>query len=669
MKKFIAVAFSYVIHGCGSVYAVDSSCQDPRIEQMRVAREDELQKFAREICGQTDSVQTDFEIACGNSKKTETIGKLIETVLDIQEKIYFFGRDIPIIEQAKLITSVRNVLNLAYGWRGLCKKYPPEEHATHEQLVVDYLKRGIKELNGLAKAFSEQKVSVLPSSILPKEAKRAKELYQRISNLNSYDIERLIMNSKDLIMQFFCSTERFKEILLGTGNSITRNEQDNLKLLQHNIAKQDSYEGVLSIVGYPVFVLGIRSFMSYLVRVCEKHGAARDAGATNELRDIFRDGTRYVKQDPPPVEEDKLRELAKQIGSDLEGAKKAVEAAALVATAVAELRKALQEKAPSEKAQERRKALSEKAQELLHLLSEVPPEVQPIVFANGVMYKGEHIYVGEQNSRGILMGMDESYYEGDVGKDLEPHGKGIMILPTGLKYEGEFVNGKKSGEGILWYANGNNFQGKFKDDEIYDGIRNLPNGKSEQGRFIDGKLNGKGNIQYPNGDWYVGNILEGLPHGKGWKNIGEDKTYFGEWEHAKKRKGILMYSNGDFDVGDFKNDKMQVGISCTISGDNKLKFDYVEISEDGVVEDGVVEDGKVKMWVISKSLLSQIAGKTGESKAQKTDKAITAAKAILSDIFQEEATPSNDIIQKKNEKVYSELQRADRIMIDNFRCR
>ena len=64
-------------------------------------------------------------------------------------------------------------------------------------------------------------------------------------------------------------------------------------------------------------------------------------------------------------------------------------------------------------------------------------------------------------------------------------------------YEGEFLNGKRDGEGILNYT----------DSEFY--------GNSYQGQFLNDKYHGEGVYKYVTGDYYEGNFRMGRFDGFG----------------------------------------------------------------------------------------------------------------------------------------------------------
>ncbi|CAF3694942.1 unnamed protein product [Rotaria sp. Silwood1] len=56
-------------------------------------------------------------------------------------------------------------------------------------------------------------------------------------------------------------------------------------------------------------------------------------------------------------------------------------------------------------------------------------------------------------------------YTGEINEKREPNGKGTMCWKNGRRYEGQWTNGKKNGQGIEYGANGQvNLNGEWKDD-------------------------------------------------------------------------------------------------------------------------------------------------------------------------------------------------------------
>jgi hypothetical protein len=102
------------------------------------------------------------------------------------------------------------------------------------------------------------------------------------------------------------------------------------------------------------------------------------------------------------------------------------------------------------------------------------------------------IYEGHVNSAGLPHGMGVCHYRDgwDEGEWVEGklHGKGIMVFGNGQRYEGDFVKSLREGFGIYYLENGEKYVGQWKNNK-----------RSGKGEVFDekGKLICKG--QYLNG--------------------------------------------------------------------------------------------------------------------------------------------------------------------------
>lgn len=99
-------------------------------------------------------------------------------------------------------------------------------------------------------------------------------------------------------------------------------------------------------------------------------------------------------------------------------------------------------------------------------------------------------------------------------------------------YEGEFLNGKREGEGILNYTS---------DSEYY--------GNSYQGQFLNDRYHGEGTYKYASGDYYEGNFRMGRFDGFGifYYKSGEDDgdIYEGYWQNGREHgPGVYTFANG-----------------------------------------------------------------------------------------------------------------------------
>ena len=127
-------------------------------------------------------------------------------------------------------------------------------------------------------------------------------------------------------------------------------------------------------------------------------------------------------------------------------------------------------------------------------------------YNNGGLYDGEWKN-DQKHGYGVLYGAsDEIIYEG-YWKDEKFDGKGKLfneepesdngftymdfdqMYDCWKKYEGEFSNNLKNGEGILYLLNGDKFEGMFNNDQINGkGVFTKSNGEVIHGEWKQNKL-------------------------------------------------------------------------------------------------------------------------------------------------------------------------------------
>jgi radial spoke head protein 1 len=59
------------------------------------------------------------------------------------------------------------------------------------------------------------------------------------------------------------------------------------------------------------------------------------------------------------------------------------------------------------------------------------------------------------------------------------NGTGTFIYPDGSRYEGNFLNGKRSGQGKYTYTNGDYYQGEWDNDKKHGQGIFIPNNEKE----------------------------------------------------------------------------------------------------------------------------------------------------------------------------------------------
>lgn len=117
------------------------------------------------------------------------------------------------------------------------------------------------------------------------------------------------------------------------------------------------------------------------------------------------------------------------------------------------------------------------------------------------------------------------------------NGKGTFIQGTGEKYEGIWVDGLPNGYGQNYHSNG---QLKY------------------EGEYVLGRREGKGTYYFKNGDRYQGSFKENKMNGKGVYYYANGDRFLGDFKDDKRNgKGTFIYANGKQEISYYLNDKKQ----------------------------------------------------------------------------------------------------------------
>ena len=244
----------------------------------------------------------------------------------------------------------------------------------------------------------------------------------------------------------------------------------------------------------------------------------------------------------------------------------------------------------------------------------------------GNNHKGETLYEWETSSGKVwkYFGDKETHpiYKGDVENGV-PNGLGVFeVLSVGLKYVGEYKDGKVNGQGTMTFPDGSKMVGNWKVGNpwkviLYDGngeisgrIVNgemMKQGKGKNGVLYFGRRNGEigyykekweGLVSKENEDMYLyeGEIRNGVPNGHGTTTYHEGTKYVGEWKNGMRNgqgietqptgyiyvgvwkngkrdgQGTITYSDGDKFVGEFKDGELWNGTGYDKNGNIQLKF-------------------------------------------------------------------------------------------------
>ena len=207
---------------------------------------------------------------------------------------------------------------------------------------------------------------------------------------------------------------------------------------------------------------------------------------------------------------------------------------------------------------------------------EIAPGVREVTFPDGAIYRGAM-----------------------RGSNL--HGKGEYVSKA-FKYEGEFSEGLKQGQGVYVWDNGDRYDGRFSNDRP-DGLGkyHFANGDSYEGEVKAGVIIGRGTYTAKNGDVFEGSFAGGKPHGVGVYRFASGDRYEGEMSQGRLQgKGRYFAKSGDRIEAPFVDGKAQgIGTYSFSNGDRyegeiiggALSGQGVYLYKSGLKYEGEVREG------------------------------------------------------------------------------
>lgn len=167
------------------------------------------------------------------------------------------------------------------------------------------------------------------------------------------------------------------------------------------------------------------------------------------------------------------------------------------------------------------------------------------------------------------------------------NGKGVKLLDKKDKYEGEFVNGKMEGVGIIWTKKNNvREMGLYSIDQFVEHF------------YVGRKAK---TVHYSNGDTYWGEIVNEMREGEGiyqWKlNAGaapkDYKRFNGNWSQNKMNGyGTIVYADGTKTNVNMINGKTEADYKKSQLNPIKLDYTKIDYSDGGSYEGGMLNDDK-----------------------------------------------------------------------------
>lgn len=99
----------------------------------------------------------------------------------------------------------------------------------------------------------------------------------------------------------------------------------------------------------------------------------------------------------------------------------------------------------------------------------------------------EDITVATVSDMALSNAIGNFKYTGEVNEASQPNGQGKAVFSNGNTYDGEWVNGKMTGECVYTLSNGDTFKGTFKDDYYNKGRYTIKSsGEYFEGSYLNG---------------------------------------------------------------------------------------------------------------------------------------------------------------------------------------
>ena len=287
-----------------------------------------------------------------------------------------------------------------------------------------------------------------------------------------------------------------------------------------------------------------------------------------------------------------------------------------------------------------------------------------MIWANGDKFVGE--WNEEYMKKGEYTYINGDKFIGEYDDSEQKTNFGIFIYASGTRYEGNYINGYRTGEGKILYEDGGTYEGEFFEGlEEGNGHIKWANGDEYHGEWKDGNRDGKGEYIYLDGNKYNGNWVNNFENGFGVFEWSDGEKYVGEWEdgvrtgfgkyyyasgtiyegaffeNSLEGDGILNYASGDKYVGQFKDDAEHgLGKMEYINGDiyegqfdegyrhgqGKMTYANGKIYE-GLWEDGAIAEGKTTLadFTTNENYYALIIGNNDYKIIEKLDNAVNDA--------------------------------------------
>lgn len=134
-----------------------------------------------------------------------------------------------------------------------------------------------------------------------------------------------------------------------------------------------------------------------------------------------------------------------------------------------------------------------------------------------------------------LMDARDTNYSGGFNWFGQRHGLGVYKYANGDVYEGQFKDGYMHGKGLYRFSDGDTYEGDFSDGVMHGkGIFKYSENESYEGDWVGGKKHGQGIYKYASGNSYEGEYREGFMHGIGRFQYARGAVYEGSFRQDKR---------------------------------------------------------------------------------------------------------------------------------------
>ena len=166
------------------------------------------------------------------------------------------------------------------------------------------------------------------------------------------------------------------------------------------------------------------------------------------------------------------------------------------------------------------------------------------------------------------------------GNQRKLHGEGKRTFPDSTAHVGTFYNGKLDGQGVITYPDGSTLEGEFRAGKPYycKGTLRQPSGDVDEGEWVEGRLTGEGKRAYHDGKVQMGTFHRGSLHGQGVVTNADGSTLSGEFREGKiyNGKGILRHPDGTVEEGEWVNGELTGQCKRTFADGSTFEGEFRE---------------------------------------------------------------------------------------------